>query len=358
MPHPNGRGRFRLDSEEDMNKEKRLINIINDALPANPFSLNKCFESDAEVIMMNGNSFLFSVDGFSSEDMLCENDPFRLGWNMAVGAMSDILACGGTPLFYAHDMSVCSTWDDTFIERLSQGVSHALKASKTMFIGGDFGKTKEWKYTACVIGQLHEKPLLRKGAMDGDSIYLSGKVGAGNFNAALNIFSDERRINGVSKILSSKFQLRLSESALIREFASCCIDTSDGVFNALNIISELNGTGYYIDNLPYIKKGKLMAKILSLPEILLFFGGCGEYELLFNIRRENEEEFKNQVKKSGFKFYRLGRITSGKPLRKIVMEKGKSFDLSKVKIDPRDFDNVKEYLRNFVRIIEGLDFSA
>ncbi|KPJ89447.1 MAG: hypothetical protein AMS17_01940 [Spirochaetes bacterium DG_61] len=341
-----------------MDQEKRLIKIINDTLPANPFSLNKCFESDAEVIMMNGKSFLFSTDGFSSEDMLCENDPFSLGWNMAVGAMSDILACGGTPLFYAHDMSVCSTWDDMFIKRLSQGVSEALKASKAMFIGGDFGKTREWKYTACVIGRLDEKPLLRKGAMDGDSIYISGKVGAGNFNAALNIYANERRRTGVSKIISSKFYLRLSESALLREYASCCIDTSDGVFNALNIISELNGRGYCIEDLPYIKKGILLAKILSLPEILLFFGGCGEYELLFTIRQENEDEFMNQAKKRGLKFYRLGRITSGNPMRKIVIENGKSFDISNVQIDPRGFDSVKEYLRHFVSIIEGLGCEA
>lgn len=223
------------------------------------------------------------MDSFSAEDMFRLNSPLCLGWNMAVGAMSDILACGGKPLFYAHAVEMGPGWDERFLKRFSEGIARALKSAGASFIGGDLGKSNEWGYTASVIGRFEGKPIIRKGAASGNLIYLSGKVGKGNLEAAMGLFARKMP-------LTSRFPLRLSEAAVMRRYATCCIDTSDGVFSALNTISELNGTGYRIERLPYIQRGVLAARSLSLPESLLFFGGAGEYELLFTIDEKDEAE--------------------------------------------------------------------
>jgi thiamine-monophosphate kinase len=286
--------------------------------------------------------------------MLCESDPYSLGWDLAVGAMSDILACGGTPLFYAHDISVGSGWSDAFVTTFAEGVSRALKSAHAMFIGGDMGQSRDWKYTAAVIGRVDGRYLLRKGAGAGDSIYLSGKVGTGNVNAALSLYSNKKPLARMSRQFATQYPLRLAESALVKQFAACCIDTSDGVFDALNTISDLNGTGYVVENLPYIKKGMILAKILSLPKELMFFGGCGEYELLFTVKEKDETEFRRQAASRGLTFYRLGRILEGNPAPRLLKEKGKTYNAGSVQIDARHFTDVKTYLQELLKAVEDL----
>ncbi|MCK4820325.1 thiamine-monophosphate kinase, partial [bacterium] len=130
----------------------------------------------------------------------------------------------------------------------------------------------------------------------------------------------------------------------INKFATACIDTSDGVYKALTTISELNNTGYEVSDLPYIKKGIMVTKLVSLPKTLLFLGECGEYELLFTIKPDDEEEFLYAAEKNNLKFYRLGAILSDNQ-KQILNEDNIDINLSTLKIQARDYDDVKDYLK-------------
>jgi thiamine-monophosphate kinase len=338
-----------------MSVEKRLIELIDGILPKDPASPARCFEADSQFFTLNGSSLVFTTDGFSREDLLQETNPYCLGWNVAVGAISDILACGGVPLFYAHAMSIGPGWDEKFLVRFSRGIAKALEISGITFIGGDLGRTDEWKYCASVIGRLEGRQVLRKGAAAGDIIYLSGRVGAGNLEAAVSLSSRKKGGAAPATSMANRFCLRLSEARLMSRYATSAIDTSDGVFDALNTISEINGTGYVIEQLPYLSRGVRVAHLLSLPKSLLFFGGCGEYELLFTINEEAETAFLTEARTEGLRFYRLGRIAGGTLPRKILKEDGVLIDLSSgVNIAARDFRTTEEYLEKLQEMVEAL----
>ncbi|MBF0523137.1 MAG: thiamine-monophosphate kinase [Candidatus Omnitrophica bacterium] len=331
-----------------INDEKRLIEMISSVFAESKLRLSKCFESDAEVLSFSGQRMLFTMDEFSSEDMFRENDAYSLGWNVAAGGMSDISACGGVPLFYGHAMVVDKSWDDDFVKTFANGVSDVLKKSGIVFIGGDFGKAENWRYTAAVIGQPRERLLNRKGAVAGDSIYISGKIGSGNLEAALSFFSPDPRWKVSSPFIKNRFHLRLREAALISNCANCCIDTSDGVFNGLNSIAEINGVGYEISDLPYVEIGAVGASLVSLPKELLFLGEAGEYELLFTIKPEREPELLSTAKQQRLTFYKIGNIVdSGRTLSC----RNKIVDLSRITIRARDFINRKEYLDHLIRYL-------
>ncbi len=327
-----------------MNNEQRLINLITNILGETDCRINKCFESDAEIVRFGEGYLLFTMDEFSSEDMLNAHNPYTLGWNMAIGGISDILACGGIPLFYAHTITVDKNWDEQFVKGLFEGVLSVLKKSNTGFIGGDVGEGNEWRYTVSVIGKLDGKPIMRKGAAPGDIIYISGEIGAGNFQAALKLYPDEQ-----SNIITPAFNLRNKESVLIREYATSCIDTSDGLFNVLNTISQINNTGYIIENLPYIQNGLALTKRLSLPKTLLFLAEAGEYELLFTIKPGKEQEFLQKAKANGVLFYRLGQTTP--PPARILFEDGQKINLEGLNISARDYNSPEEYLSKIMEIL-------
>ncbi len=332
-----------------MSKEKEMIEIINKHMPKSPTQLNKLFESDAEIIDFQSKRLAYSMDEFSEEDLLSDEDAYTLGWNMAVGCISDILASGGNPKYYAHSLAVNRTWTKEYIEKLSMGIGKALEEAGMSFIGGDFSIAKTWRYTGSIIGELIGNPLLRRGAKVGDLIFISGRIGAGNIDAALKLYWDNPRDIKIPKQFKSRFKLRKNEALLIKEFAHCCIDTSDGVLSALKAVSDINETGYKVSYLPYKKRGIFLAKLLNLPKELLFFGGCGEYELLFTISKEASEDFLIQSKKRNFKFYKIGEIKE-KDIQ-LLHTKEKEIDLNLYDLCARDYENPKDYLKDAIHFL-------
>ncbi|MBU4251799.1 MAG: thiamine-monophosphate kinase [Candidatus Omnitrophica bacterium] len=334
---------------KQVNDEKKMIEMITGMFPKSKQRLNKCFESDAEILAFGDKKLLFTIDEFSSEDMFRDSDPYSLGWNVAAGGISDISACAGIPLFYGHAMVVSTAWNKDYIKKFTQGIADVLKEIDTAFIGGDFGKAKDWHYTAAVIGKAGNKLLSRKGAAVGDGIYLSGKIGLGNLEAALKFYSHDKRLKIASNIFKCRFPLRLKESAFVSEYATCCTDTSDGVFNSLNILSEINGIGYEIKDLPYVDIGSFGAVVMSLPKELLLLGEAGEYELLFTVKPQREQVFLDRAKQEKFTFYKVGKVIDS---AKVLVARDREIDLSSLRVRARDFDNRKEYLEYLVNYLK------
>jgi thiamine-monophosphate kinase len=330
-----------------MLEEKEIIAIANDTIPSGPSRRTRCFESDAEEVVINNERLLLTVDEFSHEDLFRDSDAFSLGWNIAVGAISDILAAGGTPVCYSHAMVVGRKWDAVFIKKFCNGIAAVLKKTKATFAGGDVGVSDNWSYSASVIGRPGTKRITRKGATSGDSIYITGKVGAGNLEAGFRLYQDNAMISAMGKAVKNRFHFRMGESEVIGAYATSCIDTSDGVFSALNSISELNGVGYEVGNLPYIQKGIAACRLLSIPKTLLFLGECGEYELLFTVGKEHEKKLLKEAKEKGCVFYRIGAVTENPEIR-ILTEDKTRIKLNELKANARCYENMKDYLRSLI----------
>ena len=326
---------------EVMEHEKEIITRLLGKLPLSADRLNKSFESDAEILKYGSGILLFTVDEFSSEDHFRDDDPYVLGWNLAAGTISDILASGGDPQFYAHSLSVDETWNLGYLDSFADGIADLLKKTGASFIGGDTGTSEKWHYTGIALGNT-DKPITRKGTAPGDVIYLTGEIGAGNLEAGLKHYSNKPLLGKLIRNYKTILPLRLPESRLIREYASCCIDTSDGVLNALVSISEINHIGVMIDRLPFISPGLIACKLLSRSKLCLFAGEGGEYELLFSISKLNEKRFMSATKKGGFTFYRLGEVTSGRTIN--VLQDGKKLDFSDFDISARSFNSINDYL--------------
>ena len=133
-----------------MSKEIDFINAITKILPKSSLQLNRPFESDAEILDFNGTKLLLNVDEFSKEDMFRDHNPYVLGWNIAIGGISDILATGALPHFYAHSMVIEDGWDKEYVENFSRGVGFRYspgdrKPAKIRFSARDAGQTSPTK---------------------------------------------------------------------------------------------------------------------------------------------------------------------------------------------------------------------
>ncbi len=333
-----------------MNLESKIIELINHEMPQSPLRKSISGEVDSEVILLGDKEYLFTTDDFSREDLLREHDPYILGWNIACGMISDVIASGGKPLTYSHSMVIPGYWDDIFIKRFSQGISKVLKRYAISFIGGDLSLSDHWRYTASLIGKPGVRIINRHGCQAGDSIFLTGKIGAGNLDAVFNLYSYIDQVKLIADQTTNKFTVHDKLPDLIAKYASSAIDTSDGVLSALLSITELNNTGFKINNLHFHSKGRLLSKTLNLPQLLLFAGECGEYEILFTVNKSLKNSLSNELTRQKIKAYEIGLMTDDST-QKLVSYHKKEYNFAKYNIKARDFKQVHEYLKSMIEWI-------
>jgi thiamine-monophosphate kinase len=334
-----------------MNKEMEIIEKILDILPKSECLQNKFFESDAEILNYNNNKLLFSIDEFSQEDFFSDDNPYELGKNVSIATISDILASGGKPLFYAHSLTIDNEkWDSKFIEAFTQGIAIILKEAMAGFIGGDLGISKLWKYTGVVIGEA-KNPITRIGAAEGNLIYMTGNIGAGNIEAAKMLYLNNNPLANNITLPRLKLNLRYKESKFINEYATSCIDSSDGVLSAINTISGLNNVGFKITKLPYSEEGIKFSELISKPKCLLFMGECGEYELVFTIKKESKDTFIREANNNQLTFTQIGVIQNKH--QKLLQTEDDHIDFIKYKLRARDYNNISEYLFELINYVKN-----
>jgi thiamine-monophosphate kinase len=332
-----------------MDREREIIRIMLDSLTGGETPAQPYFSIDAERFGFAGKEFLFTTDEFSEEDLFRDHDLSVLGWNLAVATISDIYAAGGTPVFFGHSVSVPPNWTNSQVRDLSDGIASCLKQSGVSFIGGDLGFSERWHYTGIVLGEV-QKPLSRLGAKAGDSIYITGDIGKGNLEAALKLYSANPALKLLTDRIILRFSLRNAESELIRNFANCCIDTSDGMLKALQTIAELNKVGFIVGNLPYSPEGLFATQLLGKPRELLFMGESGEYELLFTVSPETEQALLKEADLRKLDFHRIGQITGSPGL--YLEGKNRTLDLQKFRFSARDWPDVGSYLDKLVKTLK------
>jgi len=325
-----------------MSREKDIITRIANQLPRSDNQLNNLFESDSEIIQYGSKKLLVTIDEFSNEDLFRDHNPYFLGWNLTVATISDILASGGLPIYYGHSVLIDKNkWDDLYLKDFSSGIADVLNETKTFFIGGDVGSSDHWHYTGVALGET-ENAVTRIGAKPGDTVLMTGQIGAGNLEAALKLYSSKHILNKVLKHYKTRLVLRNDESKLISQYATSCIDSSDGILNALKTLSELNHTGFELTHTPYLRDGVLACKILSKPKELLLMGECGEYELVFTIDKKDLAPFLQKSKEQKLSFTHIGNIVEGPG--KILVTHNSYIDFSGFDISARDYKDVNLYL--------------
>ncbi|MCB9495390.1 MAG: hypothetical protein H6686_00695 [Fibrobacteria bacterium] len=337
-----------------MSREEGLIRRITEILPAAPERRTAVFSSDCEVARFGREDLLCTLDEFSAEDRLRTDIPERLGWNLACASLADVFACGGVPRLYSHAMVPAPQWSDAYLVDFCRGVASALRESGTGFLGGDWGCGTEWRYTTHVIGAPGERLLDRCGAREGDLLYITGKVGLGNLEAALGIFADHPLLRPASGLHRSRFRVLRREAKIVARYASACIDTSDGFVGSLLQLSDQSSIGFEIEGIPFVGAGKWASRILGRSILLLALGGCGEYELLFTVPAEREAEMREAARDERLVLHRVGVVRKEARSRR-CHHGGAVLDLSKAPPQARDFPDLTGYMAELERFAKGVE---
>ncbi len=255
-----------------------------------------------------------------STDSLVENIHFtfsllrppEVGYRGMVAALSDIAAMGGHPL--ASLVNVQSPPEDIGkIFEIYEGFKPILKEYCIDLIGGNISRGKEFSITFTVIGEVSRgKAWTRRGAKDGDVIFITGDIG----RVKAFFMLEKLHAKGYEwwfRETRAKFaspEVRLKEVERLKNeniSVNSCIDISDGLSLELWRLAKSSEVSIvlYTDRIPIRDSVRYIAENLNINPLDIALSSGEEYELVFTVPKEESDKVEN------LKFIRIGEVRSG-----------------------------------------------
>jgi thiamine-monophosphate kinase len=266
-------------SEEE--RLARLRALFGGALPGVEIGVG----DDAAVLLPGSAPLVFTIDA------AVEGVHFRRAWmslreigfRSLMAAASDLAAMGATPRGVVSALILPDHVDDADLEDLARGQAEAAEALGTAVVGGNLSRGGELSITTAVLGEA-SKPLLRRGAREGDALAIAGPVGlAGAGVEALTRGASDGRLAAAIEAYKRPLA-RIAAGVRARDVAHAAIDVSDGLAIDASRLGAESGVGIVLDEAAVRAAGgsplSLAADALVLDALDLALHGGEDYALL------------------------------------------------------------------------------
>lgn len=237
--------------------------------------------------------------------------------------LSDMAAMGAEPAWFTLAITL-SDDNEIWLEAFSESLSALAKKYNIQLIGGDT-TNGPLCISITINGFVPEgKALTRSKAQATDKIYVSGTIG----DAALALAAWQGqcllRKESISylneKLNRPKPQIELG--LLLRDYATSCIDISDGLVADIMHVTDNSQVGakIYFEKIPLSKEFNfnLTDNALIIPLVL---SGGDDYQLCFTIPVTKQTEFDKVVKENKISVTCIGEIESQPGVRCIKNNK-------------------------------------
>lgn len=245
-----------------------------------PTQFTKGIGDDCAVVFRDGVFELFSTDCMVEgvHFKFPENDPYWVGWKLVAVNISDIAAMGGYPKGILISWAIPIGFNEKNLNLLIQGIADCAKEYGVSVLGGDTSKSlRDLFLNVAIWGQLTKTPIYRSGALAGDAIFVTGKLGGSILGRHLKVTP------------------RVKEMQWLTEFGiNSAIDISDGLVGDLGHIAEESGMFFEIreDSIPIHLDAITLSKQTSKSPLVHALYDGEDFEIVFTIKDERVESLK------------------------------------------------------------------
>ena len=253
-------------------KENHLIQKYFNSLINKSTAISLGIGDDSAEIKAK-DTFLTSVDTSLSGTHFPEDlDPFYVAYRSLVVASSDIYAMGGIPHSFLLSITHPNPNDDWF-KKFSSGAQEFINDYKASIAGGDL-TLGPLSISVTFFGDPLPRILQRSNAKLNDSIYITGRLGAG-YQGLLNY----RDYESENQFLRPNVPKEVVES--LNPYINGCIDISDGLVIDLERICSASEVGAKIQyNTSFVVEG--------LEDLIR----GDDYQLCFTANSKHHEEIR------------------------------------------------------------------
>ena len=335
--------------------ENRSVEDLVNKFSRSPLQINSLQESDAELINLPGTDMILAITMDSIVEEIesgLYTDPYLIGWMTVMVNAIDLAAVGATPFGILIDETFLYDMNDDFNTKLQSGIEDACLDCKMHVLGGDTNYSSRMEMTGCAIGYiLNRPPMTRLGCKAGDYLFLSGKSGIGNA-FALSQLKNELFPGQLAQTYQPKSRLR--EGQLLGNFATCCMDTSDGVFATLDQLMRLNQVGFRIDAAleNFIHAYALtVCEAARIPTWLMLAGHHGEFELVFTVASHHVKNFLEHASQINWEPILIGEVIEDTDIRFKYHDEIVAINTGKIRnLFAERHRDVQEYIKQLLEI--------
>jgi thiamine-monophosphate kinase len=247
---------------------------------------------------------------------------YDIGWSIIAVNLSDIAAMGGRPLGLVTAIGITRGHPIEFLEQMVDGMNDCARRFNTSVVGGDTKEHDDLVLCGTAFGEIDKrKILLRKGAKPGDLIAVTGALGRAG--AGYHSLKRSLALRDAEAALKRPWP-RVKEGMALADsgFVTSCMDISDGLSASIFEMSRVSGNTYEVDYAKVPKAPEVDMAFHDLErqkDLVLNFGD--DFELLFTIKREAEEQLTKLSKEIGTPMTVIGKVTSGE--QNILIDNGK-----------------------------------
>jgi len=254
-----------------MVREFSLIDRLRARLPA--------IGDDAAVVASPAGRLLLCADaavaGVHADLALVGLDD--LGWKAMAATLSDVAAMGGRPCYAL--VTVSGPLGQVDVNLLYDGLLAAAHAYGCAVVGGDLTAAPALVVSVALVGAVEDdgEPVLRSGASPGDTLFVTGPLGAAAAGLAI-LGTGQAGVDLDLELAHRRPRPRLAEGEVARRAgATAMIDISDGLAADLWHLADESDVGVVVEKVP-VAVG--VARVADNAEALAL-GGGEDYELLF-----------------------------------------------------------------------------
>jgi thiamine-monophosphate kinase len=238
---------------------------------------------DAALLRTTADSVLSvdsCVEGVHFERELL--DFHTLGRRALEAALSDLAAMGARPRACLCALILPTDLADAELYALADGYAEAAREAGAPVIGGNLARGRELSITSTVLGDAGPRTLTRGGARPGDTLFVTGELGAAALGLAL-LKAGRPELGPAFVTRWRAPRARLAEGQLLAPHASAAIDVSDGLLQDLEHLCRASGVGaeLWAERLPLLPGHHEVAAALGLDGLSLALSGGEDYELIF-----------------------------------------------------------------------------
>jgi thiamine-monophosphate kinase len=234
--------------------ERALIDRIRAATPPQPAWVTIGMGDDAAVIEPERNrSEVVTTDAFV-EGVHFDRayvPPGAIGHKALAVNLSDVAAMGAEPRTALLSLLLPAVMTAADFDEMVGGWLSLAAAHGVALVGGNISRSPgPLVLDVTLIGTVKPRRVLsRRGARPGDGVYVSGSVGAAcaGFLSLRRGAGDDDLAACRERFLRPVPRVRLGQLLGRNRVASSCVDTSDGLADAVRQLAEASGVGMAID---------------------------------------------------------------------------------------------------------------
>lgn len=270
-----------------------------------------------------------------SSDMLVEGrhffadvDPVTLGHKALAVNLSDLAACGATPLAFTLALALPNI-NESWLQGFSSGMWALANQHGCELVGGD---TTQGPLNICitVFGEVPRgQALLRSGAQVDDDLYVSGTLGDARLalEALLGKLSLDPDELAQARIRLEQPTPRVALGQALRGIATAAIDISDGLAGDLGHLLKASAVGARIDTsiamtlIAFRPSNTCRRGLFDASKMLAYvLAGGDDYELAFTAPVSGRQAVEAASKTSQTPVTRIGQIEQTPGLRLVDVQ--------------------------------------